>query len=433
MRQSLLVALVSLALMVQVTAETWVQAGKLYDGHSAELRGASTVVVQGKKISAVRDGHPKPPAGVQVVNLKNSTVLPGFIDSHVHLSGEFTPSSYTHRFTRNSSDYAIRSTVNAKKTLEAGFTTVRDLGDLAPSFSAVLALRDAINDGTIPGPRIVCAGKALATMGGHADPTNGINNALLRPPGPQQGVVSGPHEAREAVRWRYKRGADCIKLTATGGVLSVAKSGDNPQFTSEELEAVVAAAKDYGMKVAVHAHGPEGMLRAVKAGVHSIEHGTYITPEIFAAMKQRGTYLVPTLRAGDEVLQKGQQPGYYPEVVAKKAVKVGKHLRGNFSKVVQSGVKIAFGTDAGVFPHGENAQEFQLMVDGGMSPIEALRAANIEAATLLGLEDEIGTIAVGKAADLVAVPGDPTKDIRLTEKVEFVMKGGEIFKGRPLP
>lgn len=263
MRKFFLPIILSLALLGQVAADTWIQAGKLYDGSSTALRGASTVVIEGKKISAVRDGHPKPPQGVTVIDLKNSTVLPGFIDCHVHLSGEFTPSAYTHRFTRDSADYAIRSTIHAKKTLEAGFTTVRDLGDLSPGFSAVLALKDAINDGTVPGPRIICAGKALATMGGHADPTNGINNSLLRPPGPRQGVVSGPHQAREAVRWRYKRGADCIKLTATGGVLSVAKSGDNPQFTSEELEAVVSAAKDYGMKVAVHAHGPEGMLRAV--------------------------------------------------------------------------------------------------------------------------------------------------------------------------
>lgn len=411
-----------------VWAETWIQAGRLYDGQSAQMQGASTVVVDQGKILKVLSGHQIPPKNVEFIDLRNSTLLPGFIDCHVHLSGEFSPSSYRNKYTWESADYAVRSTVYAKKTLAAGFTTVRDLGDISPGFSTVLALKKAIDQGAIPGPRIVAAGKSLATMGGHADPTNGTSSHFLRPPGPMQGVLSGADEAREAVRWRYKRGADCIKLTATGGVLSVAKSGDNPQFTVEELEAVVEAARDYGMKVAVHAHGPEGMLRAVRAGVDSIEHATYINAEIFAAMKQRGTYLVPTLLAGEEVLQKGQQEGYYPEVVAKKAVTVGRHLRANFPKIIQSGVKIAFGTDAGVFPHGKNAGEFRLLVEGGLTPVQALRCAGLEAATLLGLEGEIGTIEVGKRADLVAVPGDPSRDITLTEKVNFVMKDGEVYQ-----
>lgn len=418
----------ALLLICSVQAETWIQAGNLYDGQSDSLSSSTTVVVEGDTITRILQGHPKPPGGATVVDLKNSTVLPGFIDSHVHLSGEFNHDSYLNKYRWDSADYAVRSTANARKTLEAGFTTVRDLGDSSPGFSVVYALKKAIDDGTIIGPRIVACGKSLATTGGHADPTNGTGSQYLVTPGPREGVLNGPIEAAEAVRWRYKRGADCIKLTATGGVMSVAKSGDNPQFTSEELEAVVATARDYNMKVAVHAHGPEGMMRAVKAGVDSIEHGTYINPEIILAMKQHGTYLVPTLRAGHEVYQQAQQEGYYPPMVAAKALKVGKHLKDNFPQLVQSGVRMAFGTDAGVFPHGKNAEEFALLVDGGMPPIQALRCAGIEAATLLGVEDEVGTIQVGKKADLVAVPGDPTRDIRLTERVHFVMKNGRSVK-----
>ena len=408
-------------------AETWIQAGWLYDGRSGDLTGPATVVVENDKIKAVKNGYPKPPSGVTVINLRKSALLPGFIDSHVHLSGEFTPQSYSRRFTWDAADFAVRSTVYARKTLDAGFTTVRDLGDISPGAGTVLALKRAIEDGFVVGPRIVCAGKALATMGGHADPTNGTGSHLLATPGPREGVLTGPVEAQEAVRWRYKRGADCIKLTATGGVLSVAKSGDNPQFTSEELEAVVTTAGDYNMRVAVHAHGPEGMMRAVKAGVDSIEHGTYITLPIIAAMKEKGTFLVPTLLAGEEVRLKAEQPGYYPPVVARKAVEVGTHMKNNAPAVLKSGVRIAFGTDAGVFPHGKNAGEFQLMVEGGMTPVQALRCAGIEAATLLGLEDLIGTVEVGKQADLVAVPGDPRQDISLTEKVNFVMKSGRVI------
>ena len=431
MSRSLGTALLSAVLIFLLTsvtpAETWIQAGRLYDGKAQDLTGPTTVVVENDKIQAVIAGHPQPPTGAIVIDLRKSTLLPGFIDSHVHLSGEFTPQSYSRRFTWDAADFAVRSTVYARRTLDAGFTTVRDLGDISPGAGTVLALKKAIEDGFVVGPRIVCAGKALATMGGHADPTNGTGSHFLVTPGPREGVLTGPIEAQEAVRWRYKRGADCIKLTATGGVLSVAKSGDNPQFTSQELEAVVATARDYGMKVAVHAHGPEGMMRAVLAGVDSIEHGTYVTPQILAAMKQRGTFLVPTLLAGEEVRLKGQQPGYYPEIVAGKAIEVGTYMKNHAPEVLKSGVNIAFGTDAGVFPHGRNAGEFRLMVEGGMTPVQALRCAGIEAATLLGLEDLIGTVEVGKKADLVAVPGDPRQDIRLTEKVNFVMKSGRVI------
>lgn len=426
-RPSLGILVLLLLLHSTTLADTWIQAGRLYDGKSEQMIGNSTVVVSEGKIKAVKSGFPSPPSGAQVIDLKNATLLPGFIDCHVHLSAEFTPQAYTRKYTWNAADYAIRSTVFARRTLEAGFTTVRDLGDDSPGAMTVVALKKAIRDGEVVGPRIVAAGKSLATMGGHADPTNGTGDQFLLTPGPRQGVLTGPKEAREAVRWRYKRGADCIKLTATGGVLSVANSGDNPQFSDEELEAVVETAKDYNMKVAVHAHGPEGMLRAVLAGVDSIEHGTYITPQIIAAMKPRGTFWVPTLLAGEEVRLKGQEEGYYQPVVARKAVQVGTHMKNNAPKVLKSGVRIAFGTDAGVFSHGKNAGEFRLMVEGGLTPLQAIRCANIEAATLLGLEKEIGSIEVGKAADLVAVPGDPRADITLTERVNFVMKGGRVI------
>lgn len=420
--------LIFLCLTAISGAETWIQAGGLFDGRNLEMKGPSTVVIKDDRILKVMPGHPRPDRGAEVIDLKNSTVLPGFIDCHVHLSGEFTKESYNNRFRWNPADYAVRATVNARRTLMAGFTTVRDLGDLTAGATVIFALKKAIDDGTLPGPRIVAAGKSLATTGGHADPSNGMADRFMETPGPREGVLNGPQQARDAVRWRYKRGADCIKLTATGGVLSVAKSGDNPQFTQEELEAVVETAHDYGMKVAVHAHGSEGMLRAVLAGVDSIEHGTYMTPQIMSAMKERGTFFVPTLLAGAHVLEKAREPGYFPEVVRRKAVVVGQAMAENFGKAQASGVRIAFGTDTGVSPHGQNAREFRLMVQSGMTPATALRSAGIEAATLLGLEQEIGTIEPGKKADLVAVPGNPDQDITLTERVHFVMKDGQVVR-----
>jgi imidazolonepropionase-like amidohydrolase len=308
--------------------------------------------------------------------------------------------------------------------LMAGFTTVRDVGGTGVNIS----LRNAINKGLIKGPRIFTAGKAIATTGGHADPTNSYRKDLMGDPGPAEGVVNGPDECRKAVRQRYKDGADLIKITATGGVLSVAKSGSNPQFTEEEIKAIVETAKDYGFKVAVHAHGAEGMKRAIRAGVNSIEHGTLMDDEAIALFKQYGTWYVQTLTAGRSVADSAKKPGYYPAVVAAKAIEIGPQLLGTFAKAYKAGVKIAFGTDAGVYKHGMNWLEFTYMIEGGMKPMDAIKAATINAADLLGMKDQLGSIEVGKLADIVAVDGDPLKDSKVFGKCVFVMKEGVVYK-----
>ncbi|MCI0356880.1 MAG: amidohydrolase family protein, partial [Planctomycetaceae bacterium] len=334
--------------------------------------------------------------------------------------------SYTERFFMDQADYALRSTVYARITLMAGFTTVRDLGDNGVNS---IALRKAIDQGWIPGPRIFTAGKSLATTGGHADPTNALRGDYRRDPGPLEGVINGPDDAKKAVRQRYKDGADLIKLTATGGVLSLAASGQNPQFTDEELRAVVATAKDYGMIVAVHAHGTEGIKRAVLAGVDSIEHGTFMTDEVIELMREKGTYWVPTNMAGEWVAKKAEEKGYFPEIVRPKAAAIGPQIRLTFRKAYAAGVKIAFGTDSGVSPHGENAHEFELMVEGGMPPMEAIQSATLTAAKLLRIDDRLGTIEAKKIADVVAVKGNPLEDIAAMRDVIFVMKEGVVFKG----
>jgi len=308
----------------------------------------------------------------------------------------------------------------------AGFTTVRDLGDNGVNS---IALRKAINQGWIPGPRIFTAGKSLATTGGHADPTNALRGDYRRDAGPVEGVINGADDARKAVRQRYKDGADVIKLTATGGVLSLAASGHNPQFTDEELAAVVSAARDYNMIVAVHAHGTEGMKRAVIAGVNSIEHGTYMTEEVIELMKQNGTYWVPTIMAGEWVAMKSKEPGYFPEIVRPKAAAIGPEIQRTFARFQASGVKIAFGTDTGVSPHGQNAREFELMVACGMPPMRAIQSATLEAARLLRIDERLGTIEPQKLADIVAVSGNPLEDIRAMHDVVFVMKEGVVFRG----
>jgi imidazolonepropionase-like amidohydrolase len=322
-------------------------------------------------------------------------------------------------------EYALRSSVHARRTLMAGFTTVRELGDNGVNS---IALRRAINEGWVPGPRIYTAGKSLATTGGHADPTNALRGDFRRDPGPLEGVINGPDDARKAVRQRYKDGADLIKLTATGGVLSLAASGQNPQFTDEELRAVVATAKDYGMTVAVHAHGSEGMKRAVLAGVDSIEHGTYMTDEIIELMKERGTFWVPTNMAGEWVAKKAAEPGYFPEIVRPKAAAIGPAIQETFRKAHAAGVKIAFGTDSGVSPHGENAREFELMVAGGMPPMKAIQSATLVASQLLRIEDKLGTLEETKLADVIAVKGNPLDDIKAMHDVVFVMKDGVAYK-----
>ena len=291
-----------------------------------------------------------------------------------------------------------------------------------------VALREAIAAGLVPGPRIYTSAKSVATTGGHADPTNSYASMLAMDPGPAEGVVNSPAEARKAVRQRYKDGADMIKITATGGVLSLAKNSQNPQFTMPELEAIIATARDYGMPVAAHAHGAEGMKRAVLAGVTSIEHGTFMTEEVMKLMKERGTFYVPTMLAGKFVGDKSREEGYFPEVVRPKAAEVGPQILDTFERAHRAGVKIAFGTDSGVSPHGENAREFALMVQGGMTPMTAIRSATVVAAELVGASDRLGRIAEGMLADIVAVDGDPLEDITELQRMRFVMKDGVVYK-----
>ena len=399
--------------------------GKLIDGKSEQVQTEVSVIVSGNRIADVRKGYVQAGDGDTVVDLRDKTVLPGLMDMHVHLSGQLSRQSYSERFFLNPEDYAYRSVRYAERTLMAGFTTVRDLGGEINT-----ALRNAIRRGWVVGPRIFSAGKSLGTTGGHADPTNGYRRDLMGDPGPARGVVNGVAAARKAVRQRYKNGADLIKITATGGVLSLAKSGRNPQFTEEEIRAIVETARDYGMHVAAHAHGAEGMKRAIRAGVRSIEHGTFMDDEVMALMKQHGTFYVPTILAGVTVGEKAKEKDFFPELVRPKAARIGPQILDTFARAYQAGVKIAFGTDTGVSEHGKNAREFKFMVDGGMPAMAAIQAATRVAAELLGVEKELGTVEKGKIADIIAVDGDPLQDITAMEKVTFVMKEGVVYKPR---
>lgn len=406
-------------------AATIIHAGRLIDGRSPEARSQVSIVIEQGKIKKIESGYTKPQEGDTLINLQDYTVLPGLMDMHTHLIAQHSKESYTEKFFMEQADYALRSTVYARVTLMAGFTTVRDLGDNGVN---CVALRKAIEKGWVPGPRIFTSGKSLATTGGHADPTNALRGDFRRDAGPLEGVINGADDARKAVRQRYKDGADLIKLTATGGILSLAANGHNPQFTEDELKAVVATAKDYNMTVAVHAHGTEGIKRAVLAGVDSIEHGTFMTDEVIELMKQKGTYWVPTNMAGEWVADKAKEPGYLPDIVRPKAAAIGPVIRTTFAKAQAVGVKIAFGTDSGVSPHGANAREFELMVAGGMTPMRAIQSATLEAAKLLHIEDRLGTIEVDKVADIVAVKGNPLENIRVLQSMAFVMKDGVVAK-----
>jgi imidazolonepropionase-like amidohydrolase len=383
-----------------------------------------TVVVVDDRIERVESGFPAAPEGTTSVDLMEMTCLPGLMDMHTHLTSESSPTRYADRFTDNEADVALQSVEYARETLAAGFTTVRDLGD---SYNASIALRDAIDRGVIAGPRIYTSGKSLATTGGHADPTNGWRADLMGEPGPRDGVLNGVAEAREAVRQRYKDGADLIKVTITGGVLSVAKSGMNPQFTTDEIEAVIETATDYEMHVAAHAHGAEGMKRAIRAGIHSIEHGTFMDDEVIEMMIENGTWFVPTISAGKFVAEKAEIDGFYPELVRPKAALIGPLMQETFGRAHAAGVRIAFGTDCGVCYHGDNAAEFGFMVEAGMSPADALRSATLNAAELLGVEDEAGQLAAGFWADIIAVADDPLESVDTLTDVRFVMKGGTVF------
>ena len=369
-------------------------------------------------------------AGADHIDLSAQSCMPGFIDMHVHLSSETQKQVDTLRdaLALGPADTALRAVGMAQRTLMAGFTSVRDLGS---NDGVNIALKRAIDSGAIPGPRLFTAGKSIATTGGHADPTVGLSSRMsqaLGHPGPNDGVVNSPEEARAAVRARYKEGADLIKITATGGVLSQARNGQNPQFSEDEVRAIVATAKDYGFRVAAHAHGAEGIKRAVRAGVDSIEHGSFVDDEAIALMKKHGTWYVPTISAGRYVSDKAKVADYYSPLVQPKAAAIGPQVQAAFARAYKAGVKIAFGTDAAVFPHGDNAKEFAYMVEGGMPPLEAIRSATLRAAELLDQVGRLGSIEPGYAADIVAVAGDPLKDIALLQKVSFVMKNGVVYK-----
>ncbi len=403
---------------------TYIHAGKFIDGKQDRVQNEVTIIVEGDKIIDVQRGFATPKGDAIAIDLKDKTVLPGLMDMHVHIEHQSSKKRYEEGFRLNEADVALKATVYCERTLMAGFTTVRDLGGTGVNVS----LQKAIAVGHIVGPRIYTSEKSIATTGGHADPSNGVRKDLMGDPGPKEGVVNSPEDARKAVRQRYKNGADCIKITATGGVLSVAKDGQGPQFRMEELNAIIETANDYGMTTAAHAHGAEGMKRAVMAGISSIEHGTFMTDEIMQLMKQKGTYLVPTISAGKFVAEKAAIKGFYPDVIVPKALTVGPQIQNTFAKAYKAGVKIAFGTDAGVSPHGDNAKEFIFMTEAGMPAMEAIQSATMEAAKLLRIDDELGSIEKGKIADIIAVDDNPIENIETLLDVKFIMKAGKIYK-----
>jgi len=420
-----IVSILLCALATTAGAETWVRCGDSVDVAEGALTGPLTLIVVDDRIDRVVEGHPPAESSAEIVDIASLTCLPGLMDMHTHITSQSSPTSYIDRFTANEADVALESTVYARRTLDAGFTTVRNLGD---AYNASIALRDAIEAGHVPGPRIFTAGKGLATTGGHADPTNSWRADLMGSPTPRDGVLNGIAEAREAVRQRYKDGADLIKITITGGVLSVAKSGLAPQFRPDEAQAVIETARDYGMHVAAHAHGKEGMIRAINAGIHSIEHGTMMDDEVIALMKERGTWYVPTISAGRFVAEKAQIDGYFPPLVRPKARAIGPMIQETFARAWKAGVKIAFGTDSGVSPHGDNAEEFVFMVEAGMAPADAIRSATLSGAELLGVSDRAGTLSAGNWADVIAVAGNPLEDVSTLGDVAFVMKAGKVHK-----
>jgi len=404
--------------------QTILHCGQLFDAKRGKFLKAQSIIVEGNRIKAVVKGYEQANQNDRTIDLKNKTVLPGFIDMHVHIEGETNNSSYIKRFVDNEADTAYEAAQYARRTLMAGFTTVRDMGGSGVN----VALRKAIDQGKVPGPRIFTAEKAIGTTGGHADPTNGSRKSLMGDPGPADGVINSPEDGKKAVRQRYKNGADCIKITATGGVLSMAKNGQNPQFTLEEIKAVVDTANDYGMHVAAHAHGDEGMYRAVMAGVTTIEHGTLMTPRTMDLMKEKQAYLVATITAGKQVAEKAKIDNYFPAVVTPKALAIGPQIQQTFAEAYKRGVPIAFGTDAGVYPHGRNALEFGYMVEAGMPAVEALQAATVTNAKILDSADELGQLAEGFYADIIATDTNPVDDIKTLENITFVMKGGQVYK-----
>jgi imidazolonepropionase-like amidohydrolase len=404
--------------------KTYIQCGKLIDGISNTAQTQVTIVVEGKLITEIQKGYTTGGATDKVIDMKTKTVMPGLIDCHVHLESQFSKNTLLEGFTLTDADIAFRSTVYAKRTLMAGFTTVRDLGGSGVNIS----LRKAIERGLVDGPRMLTAGRAISASGGHMDNSDGFrDDAFNHKMGPDDGVADGRDELVKAVRLQIKRGSDVIKIASTGGVLDLSENSSGAEFTIDEIKAVVETAKDYGLKVACHAHGAEGVKRAILAGVASIEHGTLMNEEDMELAKKYGTYYVPTLLPCHSVADSAKVPGYFPPVIARKAIEIGPKGQATFAKAYKLGVKIAFGTDAGVYPHGKNYLEFQYMVEGGMPPMEAIKAATTSAADLLGIADKTGSISTGKFADIIAVDGDPLSDIKVMKNVSFVMKEGKTY------
>ena len=401
------------------------KAARMFDGH--EMRTPGLVVVSGARILAVGPGAALP-AGAQTMDFGDATLSPGFIDAHTHLSGMYNADyrqNQLDELQKTVPERTLRATENLKKTLLVGVTTTRDVG--SDEFMDI-GLRNAVAAGIIPGPRMLVAVRAIGSTGGHCDGQNGFRAGLFgRESGPEEGVINNPEEGRRAVRINVKYGADVIKICATGGVLSLTDEVDIPQLTQEETNAIVDEAHTLRKKTAAHAHGAEGAKRAVRAGIDSIEHGAFLDDEALDLMKARGTYYIPTLMAvegGKEILAKGG----YPPTVAAKMTAASESINQVVRKAIAKGVKIGMGTDAAVYPHGRNTEEFHLLTGLGMSPLDALRAGTSVDAQLLGIESRIGTLEVGKLADIVAMPGDPTQNIRQVEKVFFVMKEGVIYR-----
>jgi imidazolonepropionase-like amidohydrolase len=425
-RTFLLLTTLGLAGPAAFAQKTYLHCGRLLDVRSGRLLSQQTLVVDKDRIVAVQAGYTAAPtAQDKVINLENKTVLPGLIDCHVHLESQQSRSSFTDQFTLGPADVAYRAQGYALTTLRAGFTTVRDCGGSGVN----TALRNAVNRGLVPGPRIYSAGTAISATGGHMDEGDGLSAELMDKLGHPSNIANGPDQCRQAVREQFKRGADLIKIASTGGVLDLSPNGSGPQYTEEEIRAVVETAHDLGMPVACHAHGPEGIKRALRAGVSSIDHGSLLDDEGIALFKKSKAWYVPTLIAGKSVADTARRhPGYFPAVVAGKAISIGTLMQGTFSRAYKAGVRVAFGTDAGVYRHGQNALEFGYMTEAGMPPLEAIRAATLNAAQLLGDPTNLGALEAGKYADVIAVDGNPLQDIATLTRPQFVMKAGVVYR-----
>jgi len=429
-----LVILLCLGIAAQAADQTIaLKAARLFDGKSNALVQNAVVIVQGDKIVDAGSNLPIP-SGAQMIDLGDATLAPGFMDAHTHLTADFSGNYNERRLQQldlNVSEHAIRATAFARATVEAGFTTVRDLGSrfVASREFVDVALRNSINKGVIVGPRMLVATKGIGATGGHFDPTGGFRDFLFgREPDYTDGIANGPDEIRKAVRFEVKNGADVIKAAVSGGVLSLADEVDTPQLTPAEMAALVDESHRLRKKVAVHCHGDQAAREAIEAGVDSIEHGSFMKPETLTMMKKKGAFLTPTLMASEWIMGKLDN---YPPVLQAKAKAATAARSEMFRNAVKMGIKISFGTDAAVYPHGQNAKEFKLMVDLGMSAVDALKSATANDAELLGIGQKVGTLEKGKLADVIAMPGDPTSDITATERVYFVMKEGKIIRQGP--